>query len=280
MAIMQQARQDKRLCRKFKKRHRKDLSSTEVAELVRATKEPYRLHKDIAKEFQVPVSLVSRFAKESVREPEKLDQLRQREEDTVNKKLAIEEAATEMLEANVAITRTRQVQDAVQRNADLEVSAQLVSRVMRKDLHLGYRLAKTVAVQCNTERCLVLRQQFALHILPLLEAGHRIINVNETWLNGTRFLRRVWTPTDAPATFNDKQVAPRISVIAALDTAGHVYCALTQATTDSDVMCTFLRHLKRQLDQETPGWEENSTILVDNASWHTSPTMQQRLFRM
>ena len=63
MAIMQQARQDKRLCRKFKKRHRKDLSSTEVAELVRATNEPYRLHKDIAKEFQVPVSLVSRFAK-------------------------------------------------------------------------------------------------------------------------------------------------------------------------------------------------------------------------
>ena len=113
-----------------------------------------------------------------MREPEKLDQLRQREEDTVNKKLAIEEAATEMLEANVAITRTRQVQDAVERNADLEVSAQLVSRVMRKDLHLGYRLAKTVPVQCNTERCLVLRQQFALRILPLLEADHRIINVD------------------------------------------------------------------------------------------------------
>ena len=126
----------------------------------------------------------------------------------------------------------------------------------------------------------MLRQQYALTFLDLDLKAKTIINVDETWLNGTRFLRRVWTPTDAPATFNDNQVAPRISVIAALDTAGRVYCALTQATTDSDVMCTFLRHLKRQLDQETPGWEENSTILVDNASWHTSPTMQQRLFRM
>jgi hypothetical protein len=29
---------------------------------------------------------------------------------------------------------------------------------MRKDLHFGYRLAKTVPIQGNSERCLVLRQ--------------------------------------------------------------------------------------------------------------------------
>ena len=47
-------------------------------------------------------------------------------------------------------------------------------------MRLGYRLAKMVAVQCNSERCLVLRQQYAMRMLPLLEAGHRIINVDET----------------------------------------------------------------------------------------------------
>ena len=45
-------------------------------------------------------------------------------------------------------------------------------------------------------------------------------------------------------------------------------------------MSTFLRHLARQFDQETPDWLENSTILLDNAAWHTSPQMRERLAKM
>ena len=92
-------------------------------------------------------------------------------------------------------------------------------------------------------------------MLPLLEGPKRIINVDESWLNQTRFLRRIWAPTDAAGTFTDKQVTPRISLIAALDTDGNLWYALTQANTDSDVMTTFLRYLARQLDRERPGWE-------------------------
>ena len=64
-------------------------------------------------------------------------------------------------------------------------------------------------------------------MIPLLEAGRRIINVDESWLNGTRFIRRSWIPSDAPGTFTDKQVVPRISLIVALDTDGRIWCALT-----------------------------------------------------
>ena len=59
-----------------------------------------------------------------------------------------------------------------------------------------------------------------------------------------------------------------------------MWCALTQATTDADVMTTFLSSLAKRLDQETPGWQENSTILLDNAAWHTNQVMKQRLERM
>ena len=48
---------------------------------------------------------------------------------------------------------------------------------------LGFRLAKTVPLQVNLGRSLVLRQQYALKMLPLLEANRRIINVDESWLN-------------------------------------------------------------------------------------------------
>ena len=186
--------------------------SDEVAKLLNATQQPHRLHKDIAMQFHVPALLVSQLVKEAEREPGMLEKLRQREVDDEQQKLAIEESATQMLAANQPIVRAAQVQSAVRRHANLEVSSKLVRQVMRKDMHLGYRLAKTVPIQSNTERCLVLRQQFALRMLPLLEAGcfasvqsiadrtvpfsasaptRRVINVDESWLNGTRFLRRI-----------------------------------------------------------------------------------------
>ena len=117
-------------------------------------------------------------------------------------------------------------------------------------------------------------------MLPLLEQGRRAINVDESWLNGTRFLRRIWAPVDAAGTFTDKQVAPRISLLAALDTDGKIWCSLTQANTDADVMTTFLRYLARQLDLESPGWQEDSVIVLDNAKWHTNAVMKERLARM
>ena len=80
-------------------------------------------------------------------------------------------------------------------------------------------------------------------MIPLLESGRRIINVDESWLNSTRFIRRSWIPTDAPGTYTDKQVQPRISLIVALDTDGRIWFALTHATTDSEVTILFLRHL-------------------------------------
>ena len=69
---------------------------------------------------------------------------------------------------------------------------------------MGYRMARTMTIQANSERCLVQRQQYALKILPLLESGRRVINVDESWLNQTRFVRKLWVPTDSAATYTDK----------------------------------------------------------------------------
>ena len=125
------------------------------------------------------------------------------------------------------------------------MNRKLVSEVMRKDLGMGYRRASTTPIQSNSERCLVLRQQYALKMLPLLKSKKRIINVDESWLNHSRFIRKVWVPSDGTGSYSSKQIQPRISLIAALDTDGQVWCALTQATTDSDVMTLFLRYLSR-----------------------------------
>ena len=74
-----------------------------------------------------------------------------------SKREAIEEATKDMLSKNKPIIRLQQVKDAVAEDTGLDVDKRLVSQVLRKDMGLGYRLGKTVPIQSNDERCLVLR---------------------------------------------------------------------------------------------------------------------------
>ena len=60
---------------------------------------------------------------------------------------------------------------------------------MKKDLGLLYRRAKPIAIQCNSERCLVLRQQYAKAMIDLIMEKWNVVNVDESWLNETNFTR-------------------------------------------------------------------------------------------
>ena len=69
-------------------------------------------------------------------------------------------------------------------------------------------------------------------MISLLDNRKSIINVDESWLNETSFVRKIWAPGDSAATVSLKPLTPRLSIIAALDTEGRVYFTLTQANTD------------------------------------------------
>ena len=53
---------------------------------------------------------------------------------------------------------------------------------MKDELAMGYRMARAVPSQSNEERCLLLRQQYALEMIPLLQNGSRILNIDESWI--------------------------------------------------------------------------------------------------
>ena len=90
----------------------------------------------------------------------------------------------------------------------------------------------------------------------------------------------MWVPHDAAGTVSDKQVQPRLSLLAALDNDGRIWFALTQANTDADVMTTFIRYLVRELERDDPLWAAKSTIVLDNAAWHSNALMKRRLATM
>ena len=47
-----------------------------------------------------------------------------------------------------------------------------------------------------------------------------MINIDETWLNETSFVRKVWSKKGGQGNLQLNAVSPRLSLIAALDTDG------------------------------------------------------------
>ena len=185
-----------------------------------------------------------------------------------------------MLLHGIPIVKAEAVVQQVRRREDIEVTVEQVRAAMKDDLGLRYRVAKTVPVQANQERCLVLRQQYAMAMLPLLQRGVRILNIDESWVHATNFTRMLWVPPQTPATMRAKPISYRISLIAALDTAGCIYYSLTQANTDQNVMLVFLMHLVGQLDLERPSWREDTVLLLDGARYHTGSAVREYLRKL
>ena len=69
-------------------------------------------------------------------------------------------------------------------------------------------------------------------MFSILISTNRIVNIDETWINETNFSRKAWLQTSSPGTEPLKPVSPSLSMIAALDTEGQVYFALSHAATD------------------------------------------------
>ena len=107
-------------------------------------------------------------------------------------------------------------------------------------------------------------------MLKELGKGKRVINFDETWLNESCFIRKAWMPKKEPSSVTLRTITPRLSVLGALDTEGNCWYSLSHATTDSNVIILFFSHLARQLDQESPGWQDNTIIVLDNAKYHIS----------
>ena len=136
---------------------------------------------------------------------------------------------------------------------------------------MRFKRFKKVGIQSNSERCLVLRQQYSLKMMSLFKEKRRIINVDETWLSETNFSRRKWCAVGSSNSIHKSEISPRIAMLTALDTEGRVYFCLCHANTNTQIMLIFLSRLCRLLDGESWGWRDNTVFLFDGASYHTSP---------
>ena len=97
-----------------------------------------------------------------------------------------------MNEFNVFIDSVQSVKKCLQDTMEVNAPEHEIRHVMRHDLNMKYRKVLPVSIHGNSEKNLVLRQQFARNMINLLKAGKTLLNVDETWLGMTDFRRMKW----------------------------------------------------------------------------------------
>ena len=145
---------------------------------------------------------------------------------------------------------------------------------------MRFRMLKKAAYQGNSQRCLVTRMLYAKKMFSLLESGARIINIDESWLPYLDFRSKKWRAKNQPNTASTKALSPKVNMIAAIDTEGHLYLSLTQQNTDTDVMLMFFSRLANVLSQEDKDWRDDTYWLLDNAAYHKSADVRECLLRL
>lgn len=210
-----------------KRRRLRDLNVQEQAHIIHAVQHDFQQHKDVAAQYKIHPTLVGRLIKKNKADPFFLSKHLRKEQEKKAQTEATVHVVSKLLQRGAPIESSKKVQDEILTTFNLEVQGSMIRTTMKKQLHMSFRTVKKIPKQGNTERCLVLRQQYALKLLPLLEAGRRVINVDESWLRDTTFFRKLWAPKADACSVPMSTVAPRLSVIAAIDTEGHAWFSLT-----------------------------------------------------
>ena len=107
-------------------------------------------------------------------------------------------------------------------------------------------------------------------MLELLEQGTRVVNVDESWINELDFARRKWHRRGESNSLARGTVSPRLSLLAAIDTDGRVFMALSTSNTTSEVVCLFVSQLVELLEEEVPTFRANTVLQFDGATYHRS----------
>ena len=152
-------------CRQYRSRHRKLLSVSEQEKIVDEYVSKYFSQKEIARRFRVTVQLVRDLVKESRKKPEKLRLAKEQEKKMTEKRYAIKDAINSVKEESQAIYSTEVVKTRVKEKDGIEVSAKLVRQVLKTDYKHSFVRAKKLNPNANTDRSLVLRQQYALSMM-------------------------------------------------------------------------------------------------------------------
>ena len=255
--------------RKRSKRRPKILLEEKV-EIVHQVLVEHEMVADVAKEHRVSVQVVQVLVNKASKHKDYLSEQITARQVSQLKRQIIADLVAQMVEEDDFIDSVASVRDAVEEEVDVAVTEAEVRAVMVEDLGMSYRKVKPLSLQANCEKNIILRQRWALAFVGLLQTKRRLLNIDETWLGMSDFRRMKWRAKDTTNSVACLSLAPRISMIVALDNFGQSYVSLTQANSNSQIMGLFIQELAQKLDKERPNWRRDTLWIWDGASYHQS----------
>jgi hypothetical protein len=135
---------------------------------------------------------------------------------------------------------------------------------------MKWKQVKRIAYNANCTKSLVLRQQFAIAMIKLMQSKKRLCCLDESWINDSQFTRKKWKLPGTTNSISGHQVNPRITAIGCLDTLGNVYMSLLQSNTNNTTMKMFLTSLVKRLELEDRDYSTNVVGFMDGAGYHMS----------
>ena len=81
---------------------------------------------------------------------------------------------------------------------EIEIKPWDLKKILREEMNMRYKRIVGTSWQGNSNKNLILRQQFALEFLNIDLTKKTVINVDETWIGSTDFNRMKWSKLGRP----------------------------------------------------------------------------------
>ena len=104
-----------------------------------------------------------------------------------------------------------------------------------------------------------------------------IINIDESVINKTDERQRGWCEPGRANMVTTMQRLRSLSIIAAVSSDGRFMFTVNSGKNNGSTFLLFLVKLSNYLDSTTPNWRQNSIIMIDNAPYHRSKLVMEKL---
>ena len=211
-----------------------------MVRMVFVEKEKYE---DVAKAFGLRTTSILKLVRKVRKMKNYMRLLIDSEQDDLRDTLSIMDAVKGATKRGQPLVSAASIVRNVKVDADKNVTLRKVHEVLKKELQMSYVKIKDQAVNINSTKNILLRQEWARQFLaPSLENKHWL-NIDESWLNMMDFRRRAWTPKHASSSLSKRIANPRISLTLCISSRGRVYFSLSQANNNSQTISLFMREL-------------------------------------
>ena len=118
--------------------------------------------------------------------------------------------------------------------------------MLAKQLDLRFAKLHVQKASVNSERCRVLRQQYALKMIDVYREYSLIVNIDESLIKVTNFAAKAWGRRNLRFSRDSGALSPGLGMIAALCSDGRVFYSLSFRTTDHEMMILFMHYLEQK----------------------------------